>query len=98
MNSKLLKTRKSDHCSPNDRENKVATQNALITLCVGAVSDGLERVLPPPPFKDRSAALGCGDDSTSVTKTERIPEPLGNFKDRSAALVFGIHVQFFKKY
>ena len=36
MNSKLLRTRKSDNRSPNDRENKVATQNALITVCVGA--------------------------------------------------------------
>ena len=95
MNSKLLRTRKSDHRSPNDRENKMATRNALIAVCVGAVSDGLERVLPPPPCKDRSAALGRGDDSTSVTKTELILDPRHNSKDRSAALVFGIHVQFF---
>ena len=49
MNLKLIRTRKSDHRSPNDSENKVPTQNALITVCVGAASDGLERVLPPPP-------------------------------------------------
>ena len=79
MNSKPLKTRKSDHRSPNDRKNKVATQNAQITVCVGAASDGLERVLPPPPSKDHSAALGRGDNSTSVTKTKLIPEPRGNF-------------------
>ena len=72
-------------------------KNALITVCVGAVLDGLERVLPPPPSKDRSAALGRGDDSTSATKTKLFPEPRGNFKDRSAALVFGIHLQLFKK-
>ena len=66
-------------------------------MCVGAVLDGLEWVLPPNPSKDCSAAFGCGDDSTSATKTELILEPGGNFKDRSAALVFGIHVQLFNK-
>ena len=92
-----MRTRKSDHRSLNDRKNKVATQSALITVCVGAASDGLERVLRPPPSRDRNAALGHGDNSTSVTKTELIPEPWGNSKGRSAALNFGIHEQFFKK-
>ena len=53
--------------------------------------------LPPPLFKDCSAALGRGVNSTSVTKTKLIPEPRGNSKDRSAALNIGIHVQLLKK-
>ena len=58
----------------------------LRVLCVEAELDRNKQDLPPPTFKDHSVALGCGVNSTSVTKTKLIPEPLGNSKDRSAAL------------